>query len=148
MILLFLSVALNLLFIGAAVARYFVHEPHGRISGISEMQLIPRKFFGDVSASRRSELAQVFKGYRVMFRDGREARRKMAVDLADALAAEPYDEIRARSAILAFNQKGAELMGHGGDAAVDFIGKLSPEERKLLAQRIRERAGAGSRKRD
>lgn len=141
------SLAVNLLFIGAAAARFFVHEPPGRMSGISEMQLIPRKFFGDLDSSRRSEMMAVFRGYRGDFRDGRDARRALAAALADALAAEPYDEARVKTAIADFNARSAHLVNRGGDAAMEFIGKLTPAERVLLSKRIRERVEGGRRDR-
>jgi len=147
-ILLVMSLALNFLFIGAAAARYFVSEPPGRMAGISEMQLIPRKFFGDLSHSRRNELLSVFRGFRGEFRDGREARRQLAAALADALEASPYDEVRVREAVLAFNGRSSELMARGGAAALDFIAKLNPEEKKLLAGRIRERVSGGRKHKD
>ena len=142
------SLALNLLFVGAAAARFFVHEPPGRMSGISEMQLIPRKFFGDLDSARRSEMMAVFRGYRADFREGREGRRALAGALADALAADPYDEARVKSAIADFNSRSSHLVNRGGDAAMEFIGKLTPEERVKLSKRIRERVDGGRRDRD
>jgi len=140
-ILLVLSLALNLLFLGGGVTRYMMHEPPGRMTGISEMQLIPRKFFGDISQQRRSELLAVFKDFRGEFRDGRAARQQLAVDLAMALEAEPYDAERVKQAVEAFTSRSSGLIARGGDAAVAFIGKLDDSERRLLARRIRERSG-------
>ena len=142
------SLAVNLLFVGAAAARFLVHESPGRMSGISEMQLIPRKFFGDLDSARRSEMMAVFRGYRADFREGRESRRVLAAALADALAADPYDEARMKSAIADFNARSAHLVNRGGDAAMEFIGKLTPEERVMLSKRIRERVDGGRRERD
>ena len=117
-----------------------MHEPMGRITGISEMQLIPRKFFGDVGAGRRDELMTVFKGFRDEFRAGREDRRKLAAALADALDGTPYDEAKVNNAVQAFTARSSGLIGRGGDAALTFIAKLNEEERRLLAKRIRERS--------
>ena len=133
------SLALNLLVIGAIAARMAVHEPPGRLTGISEVKLIPRKFFGDLGMGRRGELMLILKGYRDEFRDGRDARKQLTVNLANALDAEPYDEAKVKEAVAAFNARSAGLVTRGGDAALDFISRLTPEERKLLANRIRER---------
>lgn len=140
-VLLVASLALNLLVGGAAVARFFTHEPPGRLQGISEMQLIPRKFFGDLDGGRRKELMAVFRGFRGEFNEGREARKQLANALVAALAAEPYDERQTRAAVAAFNERSAALVTRGGDAAMEFIAKLTPDERKLLARRIAERVG-------
>lgn len=137
------SLALNLLVIGAVAARMFVHEPPGRLSGISEVQLIPRKFFGDLGTGRREELMLILKRYRDEFRDGRDARKTLTVNLAAALEAEPYDEAKVKEAVLAFNQRSAGLVTRGGDAALEFIAKLTPGERRMLAGRIRERVPDG-----
>lgn len=140
-ILLVVSLALNLLFLGGGITRFFLHEPPGRMTGISEMQLIPRKFFGDISQQRRSELLTVFKDFRGEFRDGRVARQQLAVDLAAALEAEPYDPERVKQAVGAFTSRSSSLVARGGDAALAFISKLDDGERRLLARRIRERSG-------
>jgi hypothetical protein len=39
-------------------------------------------------------------------------------------------------------------MARGGAAALDFIAKLNPEEKKLLAGRIRERVSGGRKHKD
>ncbi len=141
--LLIASLALNLVFIGGGVARFFVHERMGRITGISEMQLIPGRFFGDLGASRRAELLAIFKEFRDEFRDGRDARRQLAGVLADALEGQPYDEAKVKDAVQAFTARSSTLIGRGGDAALTFIAKLSGDERHLLAKRIRERSSGG-----
>ncbi len=145
-ILLVISLALNLLFGGAAVARFFVHGPMERMAGASYLQLVPRKFFAELDRQRRDELVGVLKTYRDRFRDGQQNSRKLAEALADALAAAPYDEVRVRKAIDDFGSNGAGLIAVGSEAALDFIQRLSPEERTRLAQLIRERAGGGRRK--
>ena len=139
------SLALNLVFIGGGAARFVMHDQPGRMSGISEMQLIPRKFFGDLGMGRRGEMLAVFKGYRDEFRTGRDSRRQLALSLADALESAPYDEARVRQAVRNFTAQSSQLVGRGGDAALDFIAKLDDAERKLLAQRIRERGGGRGR---
>lgn len=137
------SLALNLLFIGGGAARFLMHEPPGRMAGISEMQLIPRRFFGDIDGDRRRELASVFRSFRGDFREGRADRQRVARDLAAALQAEPFDEGKVKDAVAEFSQTSASLIGRGGAAAVEFIGKLTGEERNLLAKRILERVNRG-----
>ena len=142
------SLALNLLFIGGGIARFFVHGPPERMSGISQMQLIPRKFFSDVSGSRKTELLKVFKDFGQEFREGRRAARVEVVNLAAALEAEPYDAAKVKAVIDSFSQRSAQLVATGGQAAFTLIEKLTPEERKLLARHIRQREEGGRRKGD
>jgi len=138
-----LSLSLNLLFIGAAAARFFVHHPPERITGISQMQLVPRKFFGELDRSRRLELLGVFKEFRGKFREGRKAARQDMVNLAVALEREPYDEAAVKAVVDAFSKTSSGLIEQGGQAALTFIRKLTPEERRLLAKHIRFRDEGG-----
>jgi Spy/CpxP family protein refolding chaperone len=133
------SLALNLVFIGAAAARYFVGGPPERMPYMSQMQFFPRKFFGELDRGRRLELLKVFKDYGPEFREGRRKSREEIVDLAAALEAEPYDQARVQAAVDAFSANGTRLMTTGGRAAMTLIAKLTPEERKLLARHIRQR---------
>ena len=138
--LLIASLALNLLFAGAIVARFFVHDRMERMASISYLQLLPRKFFAGLDRQRRDELIAVLKPYRDKFRDGQQNARTLAEGLADALAAMPYDEARMRAVVGEFGNNGSGLIGLGSQATLEFVAKLSPEERQRLAQLIRERA--------
>jgi uncharacterized membrane protein len=140
--LLIASLAINLL-IAAAVATHFVRDGGGRPEGLgrpSYAQLIPRKFFADLPRERRRELLDVLKKYRGDFRTGREEARANALKLADALDAEPFDSTRANEATAAFAASGNAMVQRASSLAVEFIAKLTPEERKMLAQRIRDRS--------
>ena len=137
------SLALNLMFIGGAAARYFVHGPMERVSSISNMQMIPRRFFSDLDRARRTELLAIFNDFRSEFRGGRKQAREQMGTLAAALEAEPYDEAAVTAAVEAFSGSGAALMRRGGEAALVFIARLQPEERKLLARHIRMRDSGG-----
>lgn len=139
------SLAVNLLFVGAGVARFMVGEGPERMAGLSQMQLIPRKFFGDLGGARKAELLQVMRAYVPAFRDGRHAAREQVMAVAAALEAEPYDAVKLKAAVDQFAERNRTLATDGADAALTLIGSLSPEERKLLAQRIRERGDKGDR---
>ena len=137
------SLAVNLLFVGAGVARFVVGEAPDRVSGLSQMQLIPRKFFSELEGPRKAELLGVFRGFGPAFRDGRKAARAEIASLAKALEAEPYDLARVKAAVDAFSGASEGLVAHGGQAALTLIEKLTPEERKLLAKHIRMRSERG-----
>jgi hypothetical protein len=140
------SLAVNLLFIGAGVARFVVGEAPERVAGLSQMQLIPRKFFSELEGPRKAELLGVFRGFGPAFRDGRKAARNEVAALATALEAEPYDPARVKAVVDAFSGASEALVAQGGQAALTLIEKLSPEERKLLAKHIRQRGERGSRR--
>jgi uncharacterized membrane protein len=137
------SLAVNLLFVGAGVSRFLVKDPPDRVAGLSQVQLIPRKFFGELEGARKAELLGVFRDMRPAFREGRRAAREDIAVLAGALEAEPYDAARVRAAVENFSARSEKLVASGGEAALTLIAKLTPEERKLLAKHIRQRAERG-----
>lgn len=141
--LLIASLALNLLLVGGAAARFFMHERPDRISGISQMQLVPRRFFGDLERPRRMELLAIFKNFRDEFRDGRKVAREQTAKLATALEAEPYDPAAVTAVVDGFSRSSSDLIGLGGRAALTFIAKLTPQERLLLARHLRQRDDGG-----
>lgn len=145
-IVLVVSLAVNLLFIGGGVARYLTHGTPERMSGISQMQLIPRKFLGELDRGRRAELMKVFKEFAPAFREGRKAVREEAVKMAAALDAEPYDAASVKATIEAYSGRSSALASDGGKAALALIDRLSADERKLLARHIRLRDEGGRKK--
>ena len=142
------SLAVNLLFIGAGVTRFMMGEGPDRVSGLTQVQLIPRKFFGELEGARKAELLGVFRQFGPAFKDGRRAAREDVAAVAAALEAEPYDAARLEAAVGAFSARQEALVGTGGQAALTLIGKLNAAERKLLAQHIRQRAERGRGKSD
>lgn len=138
-IVLVVSLALNLLVGGAVVSRFFMHERMQRFSGISSVQLIPRHFLSALPRERRTEMLAVFRGHSAKIRAERQASREAATQLAGVLEAEPYDEAKVRAVAAEFGATGNRVIAQGIEAALDVIGKLTPEERKLLAEHIRKR---------
>lgn len=140
MIALVASLALNVL-IGAAIATRVVRGPAAeRFPLANQMQLIPRKFMGGLPKERRREIMQVVNGYRKEVRANRDIAKAAALKLADALSAEPYSADQAKAAVTDFATQGSTLIARGGDAAMEIFQMLTPEERKQLADDIRERA--------
>lgn len=139
------SLALNLLFVGGAVTRFAMHGRPDRFTGSSQVQLIPRKFFGELDRSRRGELLAIFRDYGKEFRNGRKTVLEAAVNLAAALEAEPYDPAKVKAVVGMFSARSSDLVDKGGEAALELIARLSPEERKQLAQQIRLRGEGGKR---
>lgn len=140
---LIVSLAVNLLFIGAGVTRFVMRDPPDRVAGLSQVQMIPRKFFGDLDGPRKTELLGVFRQLSPSFREGRRALKADLAALATALDAEPYDAARVQAAVDSFSSHSQGLAARGAEGALTFIGMLTPAERKLLAAHIRQRDDRG-----
>ncbi len=134
------SLALNLLIGGAVVTRMFVHGGPDRLMGVSYAQLIPRRFFVEMPRDRRKVLLDILKKYRDDFRSDRDASEQSAVKLADAIVAVPYDIEKVKAVVNEFASQNGKLAARGGDAALDILAVLTPQERQLLAAAIRDRA--------
>ena len=141
--LLIASLALNLFFGGAVATRILRHDGPERFVGASYTQLIPRRFFAEIDRERRRALLDILKQYRKDFRADREGTEAAAAKLADALLIEPYDVEKVKLVVNEFAGQTGKLAARGGDAALDMIALLTPEERNILAQAIRDRASHG-----
>lgn len=134
------SLALNLLIGGAVVTRVVTHGGPDRMMGTNYTQLIPRRFFAEMPRERRKVLLDIMRKYRDDFRGDREASEQAAVKLADAIVAEPYDVEKVKLVVGDFSSQNGKLAARGGDAALEILGVLTPEERQSLAAAIRDRA--------
>ena len=138
--LLIASLALNLFIGGAMATRYLTHGGPQRFVGASYTQLIPRSFFAEMPSNRRRVLLDILRQYRKDFRTDREGTESVAAKLADALVSEPYDVEKVKLVVGEFAGQSGKLAARGGEAALDIIALLSPDERKVLADAIRDRA--------
>ena len=137
--LLVISLAFNLVIVGAALSGRFwpMHDEQG--GRHRSVDLLPRSFFGDLDDERREELAAVFRARKPEFRDERRALREAASALADALERDPFDAQQAQSAIVEHAGRSRRLIDLGATIAADLVEALTPEERRALAQAIRQR---------
>ncbi|MEI7598779.1 MAG: periplasmic heavy metal sensor [Aestuariivirga sp.] len=142
------SLAVNLLVAGAAAARWYVGAGPERYARLTQTQLIPRFFFRDLDRARRMELLGVLKTQDKQVREGRRAVKAQVTELADALETEPYDQARVTAAVEGFTAKSEALFMTGGEAALSVIDQLTPEERKMMAQHLRNREDRGRGKPD
>jgi uncharacterized membrane protein len=133
------SLAVNLLFGGAAVARYVAGDAPVRFAMLSQVQLVPRKFLGELDGERRRDLLDTIRPYNKVFRDGRQTVRAEITAIADALEAEPYDPARVTAAVKRFSAESVSLVTEGGQAALDLFAELNQDERQLLARHLRLR---------
>jgi uncharacterized membrane protein len=140
--LLVISLGFNLLVLGMVGSQaFFEKRGPGRIQATSWSQLLPRGFFMQLDDDRRRTLLDGLKSHNSHFRKGRGELRNRAAAVADALEAEPYDPARLQTAITQFGDEGKGLMDDGSQAALGIIAKLTPAERKILADEIRKRSG-------
>ena len=133
------SLAVNLLIAGAVGMRYFYPERMERWSGASFTQLLPRKFMSDLPEERRREFLDLLKSRRDTFRESRADMRDVALRFAEALERNPYDEAQVATAVQDFTKLSTQMVDSGTLVTLQIVQKLTPEERMLLAQHVRER---------
>lgn len=137
--LLVVSVAVNLVIVGAAVSGQFWPDHGGRKSSHRSADLMPRSFFRGLDDERREELVEVFRARKTEWREERRALRDAATAFADALEREPFDAAQAQTAIADHAARSHQLVDLGAAVAADLVEALTPDERRDLAQAIRER---------
>ena len=145
-LLLGLSLMVNLLIGGLAIGFRMGDGPVERIAGITYIQLIPRSFLWGLPHERRHELMEIVRSRSEELRDLRMKSQNAPLKLAEALEMETYDPATVRAAVDAFTTGSESLAAGGGNVVIEIVSKLTPEERKLLAASIRERAERGGRR--
>jgi uncharacterized membrane protein len=139
--LLVLSLMANLLFAGWIAGNFIQHRKGAeRLAGASMVQVVPRKFFSDLPAERRRELLKMLRQGMRELRPLRDGSSQQVGALADILERADYSVSEAHAAIDAFASGPDSLAVRGSTIMKELIAKLTPEERKLLAAAIRERA--------
>jgi uncharacterized membrane protein len=133
------SLMANLLVAGAVVGHVIKGKRFGEPNRENFVQLIPRKFFKDLSISRRHELMQILRANRDDFKNTRQQSAAAAIELATALENPTYDSAAVKAVVDKFATGRESLAGKGGAVVFDVINKLSPEERQQLAASIRDR---------
>jgi Heavy-metal resistance len=145
--LLALSLMANLLVGGIALGHRFGPERGERLMGASAAQLVPRKFFMELPPERRRELLGDVRTNMRDLRGLRDGSSPAVLQIADTLAAEPFDQTRFRQAVDAYATGPDSLSVRGATIINGLIAKLTPEERQQLARAMRDRA-AGRKRRD
>jgi uncharacterized membrane protein len=135
------SLAFNFLVIGAVGSHFLLEKPQReRYSGPAFTDILPRTFFMALDPERRRALAERFAGDRKAFRDGRRDMRQAAIKVADTLKAEPYDAAQTEAALSRYDAISRSMIDRGSTVSRDLVATLKPEERALLADKIRDRA--------
>ncbi len=131
------SLAINLAVVAAIVAHQAAGpHRHRSITGPGFTQILPRAFFRELDRDRRDELVGELREHRKGFRDLRKTLREKARDVASALRAEPYDEAAVAKALEVYETEAQTMVGRGREIAGNFFMRLTPEERRLMADQI------------
>lgn len=131
------SLAINLAVAAAIVAHKAIGpDRHRSITGPGFTQILPRAFFRELDRDRRDELVGELREHRKGFRNLRKNLREKARDVASALRADPYDEAAVIKALEVYKVEAQTMVGRGRDIAGNFFKRLTPDERKLIADQI------------
>jgi uncharacterized membrane protein len=137
------SLALNVLVASAVVTRVIRGERMERMPGASQIQLVPRKFLRDLPSEKRKVAREILRRYAAEQRGDRQWVRELSLKLADAITAQPYDPAKVKLVLGDYASRSGAVANRGGDAAMELLAILTPDERTALATAIRERAAAG-----
>ena len=140
------SLAFNVLVVSAVATRMWRGFDGERMPGGAYVQLVPRKFLRDLPDDKREQAQSILRGFAKEARNGRQLARENANKLADAIAAEPYDVTKVKAVIDGFGVEAGQIAARGGEAAMQVIALLTPEQRQALAASIRERASFGKKR--
>jgi uncharacterized membrane protein len=141
-----LSLMANLLVGGVLLGGIFGKHRMERLAGVSYVQLIPRNFFRDLPSERRQQLMQIVRDNRDALRELRETSEASSLKLADVLEQPTFSIDEVQKTVSAFTTGTESLAAKGGDVVVKIVSQLTPEERKMLAQSIRDRESRGNRR--
>jgi hypothetical protein len=138
------SLMFNLLIAGLAMGHRFGDGRQmgwrgERMPGASLVQIAPNSFFSDLPRERRRELLGIVRGKMRDLRKGNPNDAALATKLAEVLENDTYVETEAKAAIEGFTIGADSRAGRSSAIALEFLAKLTPEERKSLAAAIRQR---------
>ena len=138
--LLVVSLMGNLLVGGAAVGAKLHGRPMQQLLMANRPQLLPRNFFFDLPRERRRELMDIVRKNKDQLAENRTAADQSSLKLADALEQTNFDLSKAKSIVEEFTLGNNSFAARGNDIIMEIISKLTPEERKKLAEAIRVRS--------
>jgi uncharacterized membrane protein len=146
-LLLGLSLMLNLMVGGIVFGDRFGGGRADRLMGASYVQLIPRNFFRQLSHDRRKQLMEIVRESRDDLRGLRSQYEGTSVKLAEVLEKDTFSPEELRQSVSAFSTGTESLAARGGEVVIKIVNQLTPEERKQLAQAIRQRDAMGRNRR-
>lgn len=137
-IVLVISLALNVLFIGFAASRaYQFSGKHWRgHSPVAQVMKQGRTFVRELPRERRRELWAMIKERRGEFAVNGDEFRTVVENLAEALQQDPYDAGLTEQALMKLQGQAQVMMDRGRDVTLEVIAALTPQERKAFARQL------------
>ncbi len=132
------SLMVNLVIVGM-LASLFVRNPMDRQGAASYQMIVPRKFFAGIGRDRRHELGEAFRATRPDFQRLRLEADDVAEQVAAELVSPSYDGNKVDALIDGFTTGPDSIASHGATVLKEFFAKLTPDERKELADDIQDR---------
>lgn len=143
--LLFVSVALNLLVVGAIVGAWSAGvrvqragDDRAIVTRLPGPQAFIRELPPETREAMREQLATSWGDSRELRQTAMQARR----DAFDAAAQEPYDAARVRAAFARLRAADQAAIGVFQDNVINELGELSPQQRREALQALRRAAPA------
>lgn len=136
-----ISLALNLLVVGAIGSRFFFGHGgyYGRHHGQRGAMLAAGKhLLWSLPRERRNELKAIARQYRGQFKELHGEHDQARIALADAIAAQPFDATSFDTAYSAMMQTETKAQERIRTLGRDFILKLTAEERVKFAEKLRK----------
>ena len=135
------SLAVNIFLLGLISVPLFFRPPPGAGFGMPPGGAGPGMFhqsFKDLPEADRKAIRTTMLGYFPEIRPHLLAMREAKSELADAVAADPYDEAAVRAAFDKMDRAMKQMGEVGRDAMMAGFEKLSPEQRKRVAEAMRK----------
>lgn len=142
--LLFVSLAVNVLAVGAIIGAYGAgvrlqrEDPEAAVARMPGARAFMAALPPETRVKMRAALVESWGDSRAARRVAREARR----DAFAAAATEPYDVARVRAAFARLREADQAAIGVFQDAVVEAFATLTPEERRAALEALRRAAPA------
>ncbi|MEQ8267690.1 MAG: periplasmic heavy metal sensor [Parvibaculum sp.] len=136
------SVALNLFLLGVLSVPLFIDPPRDfamRVPGPGSGTGMFHSSFKDLPKEDRDAIRGTMLEHFSQIRPHLRAVQEARLGLADALEAEPYDASAVRAAFDAMDAAMRDVGAASRDAMMKGFTKLSPEQRRRVAEAMRER---------
>ncbi|HRY07131.1 MAG TPA: periplasmic heavy metal sensor [Hyphomicrobiaceae bacterium] len=139
--LLLVSLMANMIVVGAAAGRMWVHQGghgwfdrHGHRGGM-------RGFLREVAEPRRSELAEMIRANRAGMREERQKVHELRKAVREVMVREPFDKAALVAALGAMNTARQAVADRFAATLSDLLERMTPEERKAFVDKELRRHG-------
>ena len=144
--LLIASMMANFLIVGAAIGFKFHGGRGPKGFAQSSEQLLPREFLFDLQRERRREFMDLLRVKNDNFKQNRDATDVTSLKFADALDQPNFDQAKAKSIVEEITSGPNSFAAQSEALVLEVTNKLTPDERKALAEAIRDRVSHHGRK--